>query len=97
MSTNSEVIVAGVTKLCHVRSNLNGVQQHQLILKRKKGAFFRKGSKFYICAFDIRVIVAVYVNSLPDDSSYHIRSKQDEHHTHREFENKCQVFWNHEP
>ncbi|OAQ94032.1 Hsp70 family chaperone [Purpureocillium lilacinum] len=49
---------AGVTKLCHVRSNLNGVQQHQLILKRKKGAFFRKGSKFYICAFDIRVIVA---------------------------------------
>ena len=45
---------------------------------------------------DIRVIVAVYVNSLPDDSSYHIRSKQDEHQPNGEFKNKCQVSWNHE-
>ncbi|KAH8121282.1 hypothetical protein ACSS6W_004291 [Trichoderma asperelloides] len=49
---------AGVTKLCRVKSNLDGVEQHQLLLKQKRGMFFRKGYKFYICKFDLRVIVA---------------------------------------
>ncbi|KAM3566714.1 hypothetical protein ARSEF4850_000365 [Beauveria asiatica] len=49
---------AGVTKLCSVRSNLEGVQQHQLVLKQKRGTCFSKGHKFYICEFEVRVIVA---------------------------------------
>ncbi|KAM0252777.1 hypothetical protein ACHAQJ_007615 [Trichoderma viride] len=49
---------AGVTKLCRVTSNLDGVQQHQLLLKQKRGIWFRKGYKFYICKFDLRVIIA---------------------------------------
>ncbi|KAM5352025.1 hypothetical protein ACJ41O_004748 [Fusarium nematophilum] len=49
---------AGVMKLCSVKSNLAGVQQHQLVLKEKRGTCFRRGVKFYICQFDVRVIVA---------------------------------------
>ncbi|KAL7940953.1 hypothetical protein V8C42DRAFT_201089 [Trichoderma barbatum] len=49
---------AGVTKLCRVKSNLEGIEQHQLLLKQKRGIWFRKGYKFYICKFDLRVIVA---------------------------------------
>ncbi|KAF4979510.1 hypothetical protein FZEAL_4278 [Fusarium zealandicum] len=49
---------AGATKLCSVKSNLAGVQQHQLVLKEKRGTCFRRGIKFYICQFDVRVIVA---------------------------------------
>lgn len=39
-------------------SNLEGVQQHQLVLKEKRGTCFWKGYRFYICQFDVRVIVA---------------------------------------
>ncbi|EGX90490.1 Hsp70 family chaperone [Cordyceps militaris CM01] len=49
---------AGVTRLCRVKSNLQGVQQHQLVLKQKRGTCFTRGHKFYICEFEIRVIVA---------------------------------------
>ncbi|KAI1056580.1 hypothetical protein LB507_002025, partial [Fusarium sp. FIESC RH6] len=49
---------AGVMKLCSVKSNLAGIEQHQLVLKEKRGTCFRRGHKFYICRFDIRVIVA---------------------------------------
>ncbi|KAM4054455.1 Hsp70 family chaperone [Hirsutella rhossiliensis] len=48
---------AGVTKLCQIKSNLEGVQQHQLILRKKRGTCFRRGYRFYICEFDVRVIV----------------------------------------
>ncbi|KZL70401.1 Hsp70 family chaperone [Colletotrichum tofieldiae] len=48
----------GVSKLCDVKSNLTGVQQEQLVLKEKRGTCFSRGFKFYICQFDIRVIVA---------------------------------------
>lgn len=41
-----------------VKSNLEGVQQDQLVLKQKRGILFRKGYKFYVCRFDLRVIVA---------------------------------------
>ncbi|KAI8676554.1 hypothetical protein LRP88_10436 [Fusarium phalaenopsidis] len=49
---------AGAMKLCSVKSNLAGIQQHQLVLKEKRGTCFRRGVKFYICRFDVRVIVA---------------------------------------
>ncbi|KAJ4254954.1 hypothetical protein NW762_009754 [Fusarium torreyae] len=49
---------AGAMKLCSVKSNLAGVQQHQLVLKEKRGTCFSRGTKFYICRFDVRVIVA---------------------------------------
>ncbi|KAJ6788470.1 hypothetical protein PWT90_02615 [Aphanocladium album] len=49
---------AGATKLCQVKSNLEGVQQHQLVLKQKRGTCFAKGYKFYLCEFEVRVIVA---------------------------------------
>lgn len=49
---------AGVMRLCSVKSNLAGIEQHQLVLKEKRGTCFRRGHKFYICRFDIRVVVA---------------------------------------
>ncbi|KAF4464878.1 hsp70 [Fusarium albosuccineum] len=49
---------AGAMKICAVKSNLAGVQQHQLVLKEKRGTCFRRGIKFYLCRFDVRVIVA---------------------------------------
>lgn len=49
---------AGVMRLCSVKSNLAGIEQRQLVLKEKRGTCFRRGHKFYICRFDIRVIVA---------------------------------------
>ncbi|EWZ92921.1 hypothetical protein FOWG_05873 [Fusarium oxysporum f. sp. lycopersici MN25] len=49
---------AGVMRLCSVKSNLAGIEQRQLVLKEKQGTCFRRGHKFYICRFDIRVIVA---------------------------------------
>ncbi|KAH8880209.1 hypothetical protein GQ53DRAFT_737405 [Thozetella sp. PMI_491] len=48
----------GAVKLCDVKSNLTGVQQHQLIQKHKRGTCFSKGHMFYICQFDVKVIVA---------------------------------------
>ncbi|KAK8036255.1 Hsp70 family chaperone [Apiospora rasikravindrae] len=49
---------AGAIRLCEVKSNLTGVEQHQLAMKHKRGTCFRAGYKFYICEFDIRAIVA---------------------------------------
>ncbi|KAH8657847.1 hypothetical protein BX600DRAFT_415644 [Xylariales sp. PMI_506] len=49
---------AGAIKLCDVKSNLTGVQQHQLVMKNKRGTCFSNGYTFYMCAFDIKVIVA---------------------------------------
>ncbi|KEZ40569.1 Uncharacterized protein SAPIO_CDS8481 [Scedosporium apiospermum] len=49
---------AGAIKLCEVKSNLTGVQQEQLVLREKRGTCFTRGYKFYICQFDVRVIVA---------------------------------------
>lgn len=50
--------VAGAVKLCDVKSNLTGVQQHQLVMKNKRGTCFSRGHTYYIMNFDIRVIVA---------------------------------------
>ena len=41
-----------------VKSNLTGIEQHRLVLEHKRGTCFRAGYKFYICEFEIRVIVA---------------------------------------
>ncbi|KAJ2899464.1 hypothetical protein MKZ38_003021 [Zalerion maritima] len=49
---------AGAVKLCDIKSNLSGVQQHQLALMHKKGTCFSRGYTFYICQFEVRVIVA---------------------------------------
>ncbi|KAK5651467.1 hypothetical protein OQA88_12474 [Cercophora sp. LCS_1] len=49
---------AGAVKICNVCSNLEGVKQEQLVLKNKRGSCFSKGYRFYVCKFDIRVIVA---------------------------------------
>uniref|UniRef100_A0A0B7KIY5 Hsp70 family chaperone n=1 Tax=Bionectria ochroleuca TaxID=29856 RepID=A0A0B7KIY5_BIOOC len=48
----------GAEKLCAVKSDLTGVQQHELVLKQKRGTCFKKGYKYYICQFDVKVIVA---------------------------------------
>ncbi|KXX80591.1 Chaperone protein HscA [Madurella mycetomatis] len=49
---------AGATKICDVRSNLDGVSQEQLILKHKRRSCFSRGYTFYICEYEVRVIVA---------------------------------------
>lgn len=49
---------AGVTKLCLIMSNLDGVQQNQLELNRKRRFLFGKGHKFYVCKFEIHIVVA---------------------------------------
>lgn len=49
---------AGAVKLCNVKSNLEGVKQEQLVLKNKRGSCFKRGYTFYICQFDVKVIVA---------------------------------------
>lgn len=50
--------MAGAFKICNVKSNLQGVRQEQLVLKHKRGTCFTRGYRFYVCQFDIRVIVA---------------------------------------
>ena len=52
------ISTAGVARLCQVTSNLNGLEQHELIMKHKRGTCFRRGHTYYICKFDVRVIVA---------------------------------------
>ncbi|KAH6965055.1 hypothetical protein EDB82DRAFT_561037 [Fusarium venenatum] len=50
---------AGVKRLCLVKSNLTGVQEHELVLQEKRGfCCFSQGYKYYSCVFDIHVIVA---------------------------------------
>ncbi|KAM4066815.1 Hsp70 family chaperone [Hirsutella rhossiliensis] len=48
----------GVHNLCHIKSNLDGVKQHQLVLKKKHSLFSRRSSRFYICQLDVHIIVA---------------------------------------
>ncbi|KAJ3521677.1 hypothetical protein NM208_g13185 [Fusarium decemcellulare] len=49
---------ASVERICVVKSNLTGVQQHQMILKKNKRSWYRKGVSFYHLQFDVHVIVA---------------------------------------
>jgi len=51
-------ITGGATQLCEVRSNLDGVKQEELVHKYKRGTCFKRGYKFYVCQFDVRVIIA---------------------------------------
>ncbi|KAK3386092.1 hypothetical protein B0H63DRAFT_191937 [Podospora didyma] len=48
----------GAFKLCDVKSNLAGVQQEQLVRKNKRGKCLIGGVAYYICQFDVKVIVA---------------------------------------
>ena len=50
--------VAGVRKLCCVTSNLTGVEQNQLVKKKKRKMLFFSGYKYYVCTFDVHVIIA---------------------------------------
>ncbi|KAH6871409.1 hypothetical protein B0T10DRAFT_260960 [Thelonectria olida] len=49
---------AGALKLCSVRSNLAGVQQKQMVRKKKRRGWLLKGTTYFILQFDIHVIVA---------------------------------------
>ncbi|KAH7228493.1 uncharacterized protein BKA55DRAFT_716290 [Fusarium redolens] len=49
---------AGAVKVCEVKSNLDGVQQTQLVRKHKRGTCLSRGYTFYLCQFEIRVIIA---------------------------------------
>jgi len=51
-------LAAGAVKLCDVRSNLNGVQQTQLVERYKRGTCMSRGYRYYLCQFDIQVHVA---------------------------------------
>ncbi|KAI1326628.1 hypothetical protein F5Y16DRAFT_421650 [Xylariaceae sp. FL0255] len=55
-SSNQE----GAKQLCIVQSDLTGVQHEDMIKKRKNNKKFIpfKGTKFYVCTFEIRAIVA---------------------------------------
>ncbi|KAI8665892.1 hypothetical protein NCS57_00812100 [Fusarium keratoplasticum] len=48
----------GAVKLCDVKSNLDVVQQTQLVFKHKRGTCLSRGYTFYLCEFEIRVIIA---------------------------------------
>lgn len=37
---------------------MSGVEQHELVKKHKRGTCFRAGYTFYICEFEIHVIIA---------------------------------------
>ncbi|CAI4219291.1 unnamed protein product [Parascedosporium putredinis] len=48
----------GVVTLCDIKSNLTGVEEAKFILKKKRRLCLRPGYKFYVCQFDVKVIVA---------------------------------------
>ncbi|CCC10430.1 unnamed protein product [Sordaria macrospora k-hell] len=48
----------GAYRLCEVKSNLEGIEQDQLVKINKRGTCWSRGVTFYICQFDVRVIVA---------------------------------------
>ncbi|KAH8660366.1 hypothetical protein BX600DRAFT_383457 [Xylariales sp. PMI_506] len=47
----------GVRQLCIVKSNLTGVSEDDLVMKRKSGVSFLKGKKYYLCKFDVKAII----------------------------------------
>ncbi|PSR82545.1 hypothetical protein BD289DRAFT_12638 [Coniella lustricola] len=49
---------AGVTRLCTVRSDLSGVTNSELQLRKKSRTCFFGGKKWYVCAFEVRAIIA---------------------------------------
>jgi hypothetical protein len=48
----------GVVKICDVKSDLSGVQESELEKKYKRAGRFRRGRKWFVCRFEVRVIVA---------------------------------------
>ena len=50
--------IDGARQLCTVTSNLAGVQDHEMVMKRQAKRFLLKGKKFYLCTFEVRAIVA---------------------------------------
>lgn len=48
----------GVVKICDVKSDLSGVEESELEKKYKRAGCFRKGKTWFVCHFEVRVIVA---------------------------------------
>ena len=48
----------GAKQLCTVKSDLTGIADSDLVMKRQGKRFFRKGKKYYLCNFEVRAIVA---------------------------------------
>jgi hypothetical protein len=40
-----------------VKSDLTGVQNSEMLMKRKARKFLRKGKKYYLCTFDMKAII----------------------------------------
>ncbi|OTB11872.1 hypothetical protein K445DRAFT_26131 [Daldinia sp. EC12] len=48
----------GFKQLCVVKSDITGINHSDMIMKRKARRFLFHGKKFYICSYEVRVIVA---------------------------------------
>ncbi|KAI0481270.1 hypothetical protein GGR56DRAFT_688865 [Xylariaceae sp. FL0804] len=48
----------GVKQLCAVKSDLTGVQNSEMEMKRKSKRLIFRGKKFYLCTFEVRAVVA---------------------------------------
>ncbi|KAK7756242.1 hypothetical protein SLS62_001836 [Diatrype stigma] len=49
----------GVRQLCIVKSNLAGIHNNEMTMKRKeKKMFFIKGRKYHLCTFEVKAIIA---------------------------------------
>ncbi|KAI1811330.1 hypothetical protein GGS20DRAFT_563476 [Poronia punctata] len=48
----------GVKQLCVIKSDLTGVQHEDMIKQRSPKRLFFRGSKFYLCTFEVHAIVA---------------------------------------
>ncbi|KAI8960398.1 hypothetical protein F5Y11DRAFT_358482 [Daldinia sp. FL1419] len=48
----------GFKQLCVVKSDITGISHSDMIMKRKSRRFLFHGKKFYICSYEVRVIVA---------------------------------------
>ncbi len=49
---------AGAKQLCTVKSDLTGVRNAELILRKQQRGCMEKSNKFFICNFEVRAIVA---------------------------------------
>jgi hypothetical protein len=49
--------IGGVKQLCIVKSDLTGIQDSEMTMKRKSRRFLLKGKKYYLCTFDVKSII----------------------------------------
>ena len=59
LTQNYATGTSGATQLCTVKSDLTGVQDAELILRRQAPrSCLGRGKKFFICNFEVKAIVA---------------------------------------